>query len=265
IESLVRPIGTQLDASSSELEFAKRAASLCKADLATQMVVEMTSLQGALGRLYYLKQGGSPAVADAIYEHYLPRFAGDDLPKSMPGLIVALADKLDSICGLFAVGLEPKGNADPFALRRAAIGIVQGLIINRAASFSLRAALSSVRDHLPVSMSDAAFSDALAFIAGRHRALLLEAGARHDVIEAVLAQQGEYPYQAQLYVGQLAEIVSRADWSAVFAAYSRCARIIRSSAEIASDGPSETIINDPEPASQELSLRLSAIARPTDV
>ena len=89
------------------------------------MVVEMTSLQGIIGRYYALASGESEAVAQAIYEHNLPRFAGDALPQSLPGLAVGLADRLDLLAGLFAAGLAPTGARDPFAQRRAALGLVQ--------------------------------------------------------------------------------------------------------------------------------------------
>jgi glycyl-tRNA synthetase len=264
IESLIGPIGAQLKAQNPEIETASRAAHLCKADLVTKMVVEMTSLQGVMGRIYHLRQGGAPAVADAIFEHYLPRFAGDDSPKSTPGLIVALADKLDSIAGLFAVGLEPKGNADPFALRRAAIGVVQGLVDNAAATFSLRQALTAVRSGLPAAMSDDAFEAALRFIIGRQRASLLEAGHRHDVVEAVVNVKGEVPYEAQRFVEQLGQIVKRDDWPTLLAAYSRCARIIKSSGVPAED-LSAVDINDVEPATSRLSEKLSSLTRPGDI
>jgi len=250
---------------SSETGFRRAAAiHLCKADLVTKMVVEMTSLQGVIGRIYHLKQGGNPAVADAIFEHYLPRFAGDESPKSTPGLIVALADKLDSIAGLFAVGLEPKGNADPFALRRAAIGVVQGLVDNAAATFSLRQALTAVRSSLPVPMSDDAFESALRFIIGRQRAALLEAGHRHDVVEAIINVKGEVPYEAQRFVEQLGWAVKRDDWPTLLASYSRCARIIKSSGVSIKD-ISAVDINDVEPATLRLTEKLSSLTKPSDI
>ncbi|NJM40559.1 MAG: glycine--tRNA ligase subunit beta, partial [Anaerolineae bacterium] len=153
IEKLVAPLVETLHARS--LPMAQAAAHLCKADLVTSMVVDFTSLQGVMGREYLLKQGGDPVIAYAIAEHYLPRYAGDAVAKSDPGIIVALADKLDSLAGLFAVGLGPKGNADPFALRRAAIGVVQTLIEN-GKRFSLRQGLLAAMQLLPVKWDKAA-------------------------------------------------------------------------------------------------------------
>ncbi len=117
ITALVKTLKAQMGISAEDAETALRAAELCKADLATQMVVEMTSLQGIMGRYYALHSGETPAVADAIFEHYLPRSSTDGFPQTKPGLVVGLADKLDSLLGLFSAGLAPTGTKDPFALR----------------------------------------------------------------------------------------------------------------------------------------------------
>ncbi len=114
------------------------AAALFKSDLATQMVVELTSLQGVMGREYARLSGEPEAVADAIYEHYLPRFQGDAAPASKPGLLLGIANRLDSLVGLFAVNLAPTSTTDPFGLRRGALGLV-GALIGRQQSFDLRA------------------------------------------------------------------------------------------------------------------------------
>lgn len=101
-----------------------RAAMLCKCDLVTQAVVEFTSLEGVMGGHYAIASGESPEVATAIREHYQPRFAGDDVPSTFAGRVVALADKLDTICGMFSIGEAPTSSSDPFACRRAALGII---------------------------------------------------------------------------------------------------------------------------------------------
>ncbi len=107
---------------------AVRAAELCKADLVTGAVVEFTSVQGTMGYYYALASGENEQVAHAIGDHYRPRFSGDEPPASLVGKVVATADKLDTICGLFAVGQGPTGSSDPFALRRSAIGIMSMLL-----------------------------------------------------------------------------------------------------------------------------------------
>ncbi len=107
---------------------ASRAARLAKCDLMTQMVGEFPELQGEMGRHYAIASGETPEVADAIGEHYSPRFAGDHIPPSMAGKIVSISDRLDTLVGIFAAGMRPSGNKDPFALRRSALGLVRILI-----------------------------------------------------------------------------------------------------------------------------------------
>ena len=107
---------------------ADRAAALAKADLLTDMVGEFPELQGIMGRYYALHEGALPDVADAIEDHYKPRFAGDDLPRGMVGIVVALADKLETLTGMFGIGQLPTGDRDPFALRRHALGVIRMLI-----------------------------------------------------------------------------------------------------------------------------------------
>jgi len=263
IESLVEPIAQQLGVVGQAAAVAQKAARLCKADLATSMVVEITALQGVMGREYHRRtsqDADCEAVAEAIFEHYLPRFAGDATPKTAPGLIVALADKLDSIAGLFAVGLAPKGNADPFALRRAAIGVVQNLTAS-GKSFSLRAGLESAAACLPIVMGTEALEAAHRFILERERQQFLDEGYRHDAVDAVVAATGDNPARARRHLIQLSEAISRSDWPATLAAYARCARIVRSQA-------AESVglaAADAEPASIALAQALEALPRPDDI
>ncbi|MDD9812078.1 MAG: glycine--tRNA ligase subunit beta [Gammaproteobacteria bacterium] len=131
-ESTVADAGADGDtAAESTVADAGRAAWLCKADLATDMVGEFPALQGVIGRHYARQAGENPGVADAIAQHYWPRFAGDRLPQGAPAQCVALADRLDSLLGLFACGDVPSGDKDPFALRRAALGVLRILIEKR--------------------------------------------------------------------------------------------------------------------------------------
>jgi glycyl-tRNA synthetase len=153
LEQLVLRLGEMVGLSGQEMATAQRATRLCKADLVTQMVIEFTSLQGAMGREYALLSGEDPAVAQAIFEHYLPRFAGDRLPETMPGIVVGLADRLDSLTGLFSVGLKPTGSADPYGLRRAALGIVQ-VLAGAGISFDLREGLRQAAALLPVAADE---------------------------------------------------------------------------------------------------------------
>ncbi len=226
IEQLVPSIGRMCGLEHSEMEIAQRSAHLCKADLATQMVVEMTSLQGVMGRYYALQSGENPAVAEAIFEHYLPRFAGDALPKSKAGLVVGIADRLDTLAGLFAAGLAPSGNKDPFAQRRAALGLVQNLLAWKL-DFSLQQALQEAARLLPIEASKENLASCHSFIIERLRNFLLEQGYRYDMIEAVLAVQGDNPAAAERAIQALSQWVAREDWHTILPAYARCVRITR--------------------------------------
>jgi glycyl-tRNA synthetase len=231
IQALVDDLAPLLGINGHQLVNARRAAELCKADLATQMVVEMTSLQGFMGRRYALHSGEPDAVANAIYEHYLPRFAGDETPKSQIGLLLGLADRLDSLTGLFAVGLAPTGNKDPFAQRRAALGLVQNLIAWQL-EFDLQVALEAAVMHLPIPTSAENQAACLEFIVERLRNLMLDEGWRYDVVDAVLAAQGRNPTGAVRAIKELTSWVLRQDWNTILPAYARCVRITRDIAEV---------------------------------
>ncbi|MBI3177021.1 MAG: glycine--tRNA ligase subunit beta, partial [Chloroflexi bacterium] len=220
IEKLTGTLATMLGLSGAEKKAALRAAHLCKADLATHMVVEMTSLQGVMGREYARRSGEAEEVAVAIGEQYL------SAPQSKMGLAVALADRLDSLAGLFAAGLIPSGTKDPFGLRRAAVGVVQPLI-EHGIDFDLRVALRAAGAFQPLAVSDEAHKALGEFVAGRLRALLLDAGHRYDVVDAVLAERWHDPYQAKKSVIELSEWVARPDWTTILPAYARCVRITR--------------------------------------
>jgi glycyl-tRNA synthetase len=226
IENLVNILAPMARLSPEETQTAQRAAQLCKADLVTQMVVDMTSLQGFIGRGYALASGESEAVATAIYEHYLPRTSDDDTPQSLPGLVVGLADRLDSLTGLFAAGLAPTGTKDPFAQRRTALGLVNTLMA-WGLDFDLRTALAAAAKQLPIEASSENQAASLIFIVERLRNTLLESGSRFDVVDAVLATQGQNPARAIQAVEELAEWIIRDDWQGILDSYSRCVRITR--------------------------------------
>ncbi len=226
LTALAHDLGEALDLTPSEMEITQRGALLAKADLATNMVVEMTSLQGVMGRYYALHSGEDPAVAEAIFEHYLPRFADDTHPTTKPGLVVGLADRLDTLMGLFAVGLPPSGTKDPFAQRRAALGICQNLIAWQI-PFDLRWGLAQAAQGLPVEVAQDDLGACLDFIQRRLRVMLLEMGHPYDVVDAVLAEKGIDPYATLLGVEALEAWVAREDWGTILPAFSRCVRIIR--------------------------------------
>jgi glycyl-tRNA synthetase len=245
--ALVPAVGRALGADEEDLGVAARAATLAKADLATQLVVELTSLQGHMGREYAGLSGEKEEVGTAILEHYLPRSAEDRLPETRPGLILGLADRLDSLVGLFAAGLAPTSTADPYHLRRAALGMVQNLIAHKL-SLDLRPLLAEAAAQMPIPVSEQVLADVAAFIVERLRGLLREEGWRYDVVDAVLAQRGTDPYGAQRAAAQLTAWVERADWPDLLNAYGRCIRIVRDQPATAPYQPGI----DPEPATEDL-------------
>ncbi len=194
---------------------------LAKADLVTQMVTEMTSLQGIIGREYALRSGEDAEVATAIGEQY------QTVPQSKIGMALAITDRLDSLVGLFAAGLAPTGTKDPFALRRAAIGVVQPLL-EHDLDFNLRIAIEKTAKEQPIEISDEIKTKVLTFIEGRLRVVLRERGNAHDVVDAILGQASQNPARAAKSVEELSAWVSRDDWEQILPAYSRCVRIIRS-------------------------------------
>jgi glycyl-tRNA synthetase len=227
---LIPVVGHSVGLSAGEQADAQRAAHLCKADLATQLVIELTSLQGLMGREYARLSGEAEAVATAIYEHYLPRHTGDALPETRVGLALGLASRLDSLVGLFGVGLAPSGSSDPFQLRRDALGVVQ-LLIGHEIALPLRPQLDKAAALMPVTVSAQAIDAVATFVAERLRGWLRETGFQHDVVDAVLAERGDDPYRAYRGVAQLTAWVNREDWMDLLNAYGRCIRIVRDSEE----------------------------------
>jgi glycyl-tRNA synthetase beta chain len=172
---------------------ARRAVQLCKADLVTTMVKEFPNLQGVMGREYARLSGEAPVVAQAIEEHYLPRFSGDRLPESMVGAIVGLADRIDSICGCFGIGLIPSGSEDPYALRRLGQGTVQILLstgIDLRLSEPIVKSLELFGDRLTRPKERAA-QEVMEFLAARLHLILTERGIPGDLVDAVLSVDAE--------------------------------------------------------------------------
>ncbi len=208
-----------------EVKTLARAAYLMKADLATQMVTEMTSLQGIIGGEYALRGGESQGTAQAIAEQY------QTVPQSKIGLTIALADRLDSLVGLFAAGLAPTGTKDPFGLRRAAIGVVQPLIEHKV-QFNLSDAIQKSAQLQPIEVTSETQTQVLDFITGRLSVVLREMGYKHDAVEAILAEQAANPAACVWSLNQLSEWTNRDDWQTILAAFARCARITRDQKQI---------------------------------
>ncbi len=217
---LAETIAPMLGLTDAERANVKRATYLSKADLVTKIVVEMTSLQGVIGREYALRSGESQAVADAIGEQYYP------VPKTRVGLVVTLADRLDSLVGLFAVGLVPTGAKDPFGLRRAALGVVQPLL-EHGVDFDLADAVQKSAKTQPIEVNDGVQKQILGFLTGRLSVVLKDMGYKYDVVDAVLAAQANNPVGAARAVKQLQAWVEREDWHEILPGFARCVRITR--------------------------------------
>lgn len=199
IQRLADHLAEDAGLAGQDLSDVERAARLCKADLVTSAVVEFTSVQGVMGSYYAAASGETAQVAQAIEQHYRPRFAGDEAPDTVVGKIVAIADKLDTVCGLFAVGQGPTGSSDPFALRRSAIGIVAMLSGKDAVEVSLvaaiDAALASYAQQGIEFDTDAVRRDVIEFFITRTKVMMRDAGNGIDAIDAVLSAGIQEPVE----------------------------------------------------------------------
>jgi glycyl-tRNA synthetase beta chain len=211
----------------------RRAAELSKCDLVTGMVGEFPELHGTMGRYYALADGEDAAVGDAIAEHYQPRFAGDRLPTGAEGQILAVADRLDTIAGAFALGKKPSGNRDPFALRRAALGIVRLLIEGRL-DVDLKAAIRYAVGAQPVQAPDvdAATTEIYAFIAERLRSYFLDRDGRlaTETFDAVLAREPVSLVDFAARLDAVQAFVALEEAESLAAANKRIGNILRKSA-----------------------------------
>ena len=227
IQRLAVKLVEELDPEAHEI--AARGAYLCKADLVTEMVGEFPQLQGIMGREYALLQGEDPPVAQVISEHYLPRFAGDELPASSAGAMVSIADKVDTIIGCFGVGLIPTGTSDPFALRRQTLGVIH-IILGKEYRTSLqgmiRMGLEPLLEKIERPPKEVQ-ADCLAFFRGRFVGLLTSQGYSPDVVEAVLAVQCDDLVDARARVEAVATFRGQSEFEPVTVAFKRVANILK--------------------------------------
>jgi len=196
VEALTGALAEMLDAPAGEAAHAVRAAHLAKADLATHAVIEFTSLQGVMGYHYALASGEAPGVAEAIVDHYRPRYSGDDLPHSLAGKLVSIADKLDTIVGIFAIGQGPTGSADPYALRRSAIGILTMAVdggIPLKLDDAIGAALKGYASVVGGLNPNECGAIVKTFFDGRLAVMMRDRGYAYDEIDAVMAVASAEP------------------------------------------------------------------------
>lgn len=207
IMKLTEKIGEYLEVGEETERNLQRSSFLAKADLVTKMVTEFTELQGKIGMEYAQESGENEIVSLAIYEQYMPRYSGDGLPSTTAGAILSMSDKLDSICGLFAIGIKPTGSQDPFALRRAALGIIN-IIMDKKLNISL---LELVDFSLYIYVEENGLacdynkvrSEILDFFMGRVRNLFLDQGMPYDVIDSVINTGTDNIYDMRIRVEKL--------------------------------------------------------------
>ncbi|MFZ3046888.1 MAG: glycine--tRNA ligase subunit beta [Desulfatirhabdiaceae bacterium] len=218
---------------------ASRAAFLCKADLVTQLVVEFPKLQGVMGKVYAQKSGESPDVALAIEEHYRPTFSGGPLAVSLIGAIVGIADKIDSICGCFQVGLIPTGASDPYALRRQSIGVIQSMLQHNL-MFSVRQAIHEGLFLYGIPTSHAAQSETAVydFFLNRISNLMADQGFSRDAVAAVTSVSIDHVPHLWARVKAMEALKSEADFEPLAVAFKRVVNIIKKA-----DIPEYTALN----------------------
>jgi glycyl-tRNA synthetase beta chain len=255
IESLSETICARL---SWNVLQAQRSAALAKCDLLTALVGEFPELQGTMGSYYAAADGEPAVVAQAVREHYLPRGAGDALPQSEPGTAVALADRLDSLAGIFAIGQKPTGTKDPFALRRAAIGVLR-ILIEKRIDLDLRALIDTAVAQQPVRSTTAA-ADVYDYIMERLRAYYLEQpDGRYttEMIDAVLATAPRSPLDFDARIAALAGFLARPEAASLAAANKRIANILKKAEGFTAAAVAPSALR--EPAERQLHGAIAAL------
>ena len=220
-------IAEQLGAPASEAE---RAAALAKCDLLSNLVGEFPELQGIMGKYFAQHDQEPESVALAIEEQYLPRFAGDRLPESKVGQALAIADKLDSICGIFAVGQAPTGDKDPFALRRQALGILR-IMIEGGLELDLATLVAAAFEPFSSKTEQGDLLAVLNFLMERLRAYYLEKGTRKDVFESVMARDVTNPSEFNRRINGMQAFMLLPDATNLAAANKRISNILRQADE----------------------------------
>ena len=233
----------------ADVEKAKEAATLCKADLNSAMVYEFPEVQGLMGRYYAEKSGKDDSVAVAIEEHYSPLGPSDDVPSDPVAVTVALADKLDTLTGFWAIDEKPTGSKDPYALRRAALGVIRLLLEN-----NVRFGLSSKAD-----------ADLLSFFHDRLKVYLRDKGIRHDLIDAVLTSQSDDLLIVTRKAEALQKLIDSEDGQNLLSGYKRTANILaaeeKKSTQVAEQVSPDLLSLDAEKMLNEAIDRASATAQ----
>ena len=231
IAAVAGDLAEEVELSDAERATLQRAGELAKFDLATQMVIELSSLAGTMAQEYAARAGESEPVASALAQMEEPRSAGGALPRSKSGALLALADRFDLLAGLFATGAKPTGSSDPFGLRRAALGIV-GILRGtpELAAVTIFAGLAAAAETLTaqgVPVSDQTLADAREFTIRRYEQAVLDGGSPHDHVQAVLTL-ADSPAVADAALADLQELAGDEEFAALVTALDRCRRIVGS-------------------------------------
>ena len=259
----VRALASDIAAAiGGDAALADRAAQLCKCDLLTAMVGEFPELQGLMGRYYAQHDGEAAEVCEALREQYLPRFAGDALPATKTGMAVAIADKLDTITGIFATGQKPTGTRDPFGLRRAALGLLR-IAVERRLDLDLPRLTARALASLPFSAPENTAGEVYEYVFERLRAYYLDGEAGFaittEMFDAVLATRPASPLDLDARLRALAEFLRLPEAHSLAAANKRIANILRKAPGPVGDMIDEDLLRDP--AEQILGEQVVAIAR----
>ncbi len=259
----VRALASDIAAAiGGDAALADRAAQLCKCDLLTAMVGEFPELQGLMGRYYAQHDGEAAEVCEALREQYLPRFAGDALPATKTGMAVAIADKLDTITGIFATGQKPTGTRDPFGLRRAALGLLR-IAVERRLDLDLPRLTARALASLPFSAPENTAGEVYEYVFERLRAYYLDGEAGFaittEMFDAVLATRPASPLDLDARLRALAEFLRLPEAHSLAAANKRIANILRKAPGPVGDTIDEDLLRDP--AEQILGEQVVAIAR----
>ncbi|WP_344588086.1 glycine--tRNA ligase [Actinomadura vinacea] len=226
IRAIAAGLAERIELGEAEAAVLRRAGELAKFDLASSMVIELSGLSGTMAREYARRAGEDEAVAQALYDMELPRSAGDALPSGVPGALLALADRLDLLAGLFAVGSVPSGSSDPFGLRRAALGLTAILRgTDRLGALTVEDGLAVAARHQPVEVTGEAAAEAARFVARRLEQALLDDGHPIAVVRAVLPHAGS-PAYAERAAADLGKLVNDERFLRLTAALQRVLRIV---------------------------------------
>jgi glycyl-tRNA synthetase beta chain len=260
IALLAESFGKILGLNDEDLADLKRTALLCKADLVTNMVFEFTELQGIMGKDYALHSGEKPEVAQGIFEHYLPRFAGDILPQTQIGRIISIADKIDTIAAIFGIGITPTGSQDPYALRRQSLGICyiildgeMGLILQQIVSLTLdlltqKGILKEDREKVQEALME--------FFKQRIRNIMMEKGFSYDVVDAVLATGFDDLPDVYRRIQAVSKLKQGPKFSEIMAAFNRVVNLAKKAEGVLAID--EMLLQ--EPAEKELFENMITIA-----